>query len=163
MTTFYCHRFETHPTWRARSSYLYPLGTGGPSYTPSHWVSFFDASYTRSATVEVFDLASTRDLFRCFKLTELQSINSLLLLPLRTERTENIDTNNLSIVTCVSVAAETCLPSRCVAINVSSGSTILAFRRHDTIHFDGEYGGSSSEMWDQQILRYYLLSHPRKW
>jgi hypothetical protein len=28
------------PTWRARSSYLYPPGTGWPSYTSGHWVSF---------------------------------------------------------------------------------------------------------------------------
>jgi hypothetical protein len=33
-TIFYCHRLETPPTWRARSPYLYPPGTGWPSYTP---------------------------------------------------------------------------------------------------------------------------------
>jgi hypothetical protein len=32
--------FETPPTWRARSRYLYPPGTGWPSYTPRHWVYF---------------------------------------------------------------------------------------------------------------------------
>jgi hypothetical protein len=26
------------PAWRARSPYLYPPGTGWPSYTPGHWV-----------------------------------------------------------------------------------------------------------------------------
>jgi hypothetical protein len=31
---------ETPPTWRARSPYLYPPGTGYPSYTPGHWVPF---------------------------------------------------------------------------------------------------------------------------
>jgi hypothetical protein len=31
---FYCLRFETPPTWRDRSPYLYPPGTGWPSYTP---------------------------------------------------------------------------------------------------------------------------------
>jgi hypothetical protein len=40
MTTFYCLRFETPPNWRARSPYLYPPGTGWPSYTPGHWVPF---------------------------------------------------------------------------------------------------------------------------
>jgi hypothetical protein len=35
MTTFYCLRFETPPTWRARFTYLCPPGTGWPSYTPS--------------------------------------------------------------------------------------------------------------------------------
>jgi hypothetical protein len=38
VTIFYCLRFETLPTWRARSSYSYPPGTGWPSYTPRHWV-----------------------------------------------------------------------------------------------------------------------------
>jgi hypothetical protein len=36
LTTFYCLRFETPPTWRAKSPYLYPPGTGWPSYTPRH-------------------------------------------------------------------------------------------------------------------------------
>jgi hypothetical protein len=39
MTTFYCLRFETPPTWRTRSLYLYPPGTGWPGYTPRHWVT----------------------------------------------------------------------------------------------------------------------------
>jgi hypothetical protein len=34
MTTFYCLRFETHPTWRTRSLYLYPPGTGWPVIPP---------------------------------------------------------------------------------------------------------------------------------
>jgi hypothetical protein len=29
---------DTPPTWRARSPYLYPPGTGWASYTPGHWV-----------------------------------------------------------------------------------------------------------------------------
>jgi hypothetical protein len=40
MTTFYCLRFETPPTWRVRSPYFYPPGTGWPGYTPTHWVLF---------------------------------------------------------------------------------------------------------------------------
>jgi hypothetical protein len=32
VTTFYCLKFETPPTWRARSPYLYLLRTGWPSY-----------------------------------------------------------------------------------------------------------------------------------
>jgi hypothetical protein len=31
--------FDTPPTWRARSPYLYSPGTGWPSYTPGHWVT----------------------------------------------------------------------------------------------------------------------------
>jgi hypothetical protein len=41
MTTFNCLRFETPPTRRARSPYLYPPGTGRLSYTPKYWVLFF--------------------------------------------------------------------------------------------------------------------------
>jgi hypothetical protein len=33
VTIFYCLRFETPPTWRARTPYLYPPGTGWPSYS----------------------------------------------------------------------------------------------------------------------------------
>jgi hypothetical protein len=36
---YYCPRLETPPTWRARSPYLYPPGTGWPSYIPRHWVN----------------------------------------------------------------------------------------------------------------------------
>jgi hypothetical protein len=45
---------ETPPTWRARSPYLYPPGTGWPSYTPGHWVPFLSPLTTRRATAEVF-------------------------------------------------------------------------------------------------------------
>jgi hypothetical protein len=45
MIIFYCLRFETPPTWRARSPYLYHPGTGWLGYTPRHWVLFFVTSY----------------------------------------------------------------------------------------------------------------------
>jgi hypothetical protein len=38
---------ETPPTWRARFPYLYPPGTGWPSYTPGHWVPFLSSLTTR--------------------------------------------------------------------------------------------------------------------
>jgi hypothetical protein len=38
---------KTPPTWRARSPYLYPPGTGWPSYTPGHWVPFLSSLTTR--------------------------------------------------------------------------------------------------------------------
>jgi hypothetical protein len=60
MTIFYCLRFETPPTWRARSPYLYPPVTGWPSYTPRHWAPFSSPPTARRATVEVFEPASTR-------------------------------------------------------------------------------------------------------
>jgi hypothetical protein len=59
-TIFYCLTFETPPTWKARSPYLCPLGTGWPSYTPRHWVPYSSPPTTRRATVEVFEAASIR-------------------------------------------------------------------------------------------------------
>jgi hypothetical protein len=38
---------ETPPTWRARFPYLYPPGTGWPSYTPGHWIPFLWPLSTR--------------------------------------------------------------------------------------------------------------------
>jgi hypothetical protein len=37
-----------------RFPYLYPLGTGWPSYTPRHWVPFTSPLTTRRAMVEIF-------------------------------------------------------------------------------------------------------------
>jgi hypothetical protein len=33
-------QIQDSPTWRARSPYLYPPGTGWSSYTPRHWDPF---------------------------------------------------------------------------------------------------------------------------
>jgi hypothetical protein len=60
VTTFYYLRFETPPTWRARSPYLYPPGTEWPRYTPCHWVPFSSPPTTLMATVEVFEPTSTQ-------------------------------------------------------------------------------------------------------
>jgi hypothetical protein len=54
MTIFYCLRFETPPTWRVRSQYLYPAGTGWPNYIPRYWVPFSSPPTTRRAMVEVW-------------------------------------------------------------------------------------------------------------
>jgi hypothetical protein len=48
--------YETPPTWRSRSLYLYPPGTGWPSYTPGHWVPFCHLLWL---TGEVLEPAST--------------------------------------------------------------------------------------------------------
>jgi hypothetical protein len=40
MTIFFCLRFETLPTCRASSPYLYPSRVGWPSYTPQRRVTF---------------------------------------------------------------------------------------------------------------------------
>jgi hypothetical protein len=55
MTILYSLRFETPPTWRARTMYLYPPRTGRPGYTPRHWVCFSSPPTTRRATAEVFE------------------------------------------------------------------------------------------------------------
>jgi hypothetical protein len=60
ITTFYCLRFETPAIWRATSPYLYPPGTGRPSYTPRHLVPSSSPPTIRRAMVEVFVPASTR-------------------------------------------------------------------------------------------------------
>jgi hypothetical protein len=59
MTTFYCLIFETLPTWRARSLYLYPPRTECPSYIPRHCNSFLSPPMTHRATVEVLEPALT--------------------------------------------------------------------------------------------------------
>jgi hypothetical protein len=41
-------------TWRTRFPYLCPPGTGWPSCTTRHWVTFTSPLATRRATVEVF-------------------------------------------------------------------------------------------------------------
>jgi hypothetical protein len=60
LTIFYCVRFETLPTWRTRSPYLYLPGTGWSSYVPRNWVPFSSPPTTRWAIVEVFEPASMR-------------------------------------------------------------------------------------------------------
>jgi hypothetical protein len=40
---------DTPPTWRARFPYLYPPGTGWPSYTPGHWVPFKSSLTTHNS------------------------------------------------------------------------------------------------------------------
>jgi hypothetical protein len=62
----------------------------------------------------------------------LPYLSYLRLEPLCTDWIGNILSNNISIVAYVFVGAGTCLPSRCLAVDVS-GSTIPAFRRHVTI------------------------------
>jgi hypothetical protein len=60
MTIFYCLRFETPPTWRARFPYFYPPETRWPSFSPRHWVPFSSSPTTLRATMELFDHDSTR-------------------------------------------------------------------------------------------------------
>jgi hypothetical protein len=51
MTISCCPISEIPATWRAKSQYLYPPGTGWPSYIPGHWVPVQSPLTTRRATV----------------------------------------------------------------------------------------------------------------
>jgi hypothetical protein len=97
VTKFYCLRFESPPTWRARPPYLYPPGTGWPSYTPRHWVPFSSPPTTRRAAVAVFEPAST-----------------LAASPRYIDHTEYVS----SIIVCSLVAGETCPQSWSLATAV---------------------------------------------
>jgi hypothetical protein len=55
-------QIQDPPNWRARFPYLYPPGTGWPSYNPRHWVPFSSLPTIRRTTVEVLEPASTRGL-----------------------------------------------------------------------------------------------------
>jgi hypothetical protein len=68
-----------------------------------------------------------------------------------TERIENIVPQQFISVAWVSVAAETRLPSRCLAMNFSSGSTIPGFRRHVTI-LNFEYHKWRRIYWLDELL-----------
>jgi hypothetical protein len=65
--------------------------------------------------------------------------------------------NSASIAACVFVAAGTCLPSRCLAMDVYSCSIIPAFRRHMTIYMGGGKGGQCSS--DSSIAYFSVLSY----
>jgi hypothetical protein len=93
MTTFYCMRFETPSTWRARSSYI-PQEQGGPVILQP-LDSLFVASY------------DSQGLGRCIR-TRLHKgyWTQFLLRPTRTTA-ENAISNSSSIIVCWFVAVET--------------------------------------------------------
>jgi hypothetical protein len=98
------------------------------------------------STLEVFYPASTRELLsRCLRSslcsfgvdpqkTPFPSLTQEFRYCYRGVPTSLLHRNgSCSIVACVFVATGICLPSRCLAMDVSSGPTIPAFRRHVTI------------------------------
>jgi hypothetical protein len=85
MTTFYCLRFETPPTWWARVPKLYPR----------HLVLFSSPPTTRRATVGVLDHWTSQ--LNC--LQENSAVRTSSKAPF--------------FVVCVFVSAGTCLPNRC--------------------------------------------------
>jgi hypothetical protein len=116
MTIFYCLRLETSPFWRARSPYLYSPGTGWLGYTPEHWVPFSSPPTTRRAKVELFEPATRF------------SWSSLC-------KPRHGPYRKHSVIYClsVSVAVETCLPRRCLAMTQCIHSTIPVYSRHAII------------------------------
>jgi hypothetical protein len=65
---------ETPPTWRARFLYLYPPGTGWPSYTPGRWVNFLSP------------------------LTTLKDYGGVILTRLHTENSPIVSTSSLLLI-----------------------------------------------------------------
>jgi hypothetical protein len=103
MTTSYCLRLKTPLTWRARSRYLYPPGTGWPGYALRHWVPFLSPPMTRNAMVEVFNPTSTWEDFVILRLSSLYN--------LRSDCRENTASNSSSVLTYFPrVSVSMCIP-----------------------------------------------------
>jgi hypothetical protein len=94
----YCLRFETPPTWRARSPYLYPPGTGWLQLYPQALGSLFVTSYNSQgngwSVQYLYDMDCIEDTAFC----------------------------NSFVVLCVFVTAETCLPIHCLETAIFCGS-----------------------------------------
>jgi hypothetical protein len=100
---FYCLKFETPPTWKARSIYwfIYPRNRVVQLHTPRHWVPFSSPPSTLRATVEVFEPASTRDQ------PQINYQSSLY------DPGTDISQNFSSIIACSLVVGETTCPQSC--------------------------------------------------
>jgi hypothetical protein len=59
-TTFYCLRFETPPTWRARSPYLYLPGQSGPVITPGTGFLFRRLRHSVRTSQETHYVSATK-------------------------------------------------------------------------------------------------------
>jgi hypothetical protein len=111
---FYCLRFETPPTWRARSPYLYPQALG------SLFVASYDSQGYGGGILTCLDTWQHSDLFLDSRYIALG-------------RSHRKHFNCTSIVACLFFAAGTCLLRRCLAINVYSDFTIPASGHQVTI------------------------------
>jgi hypothetical protein len=104
MTVFHCLRFETPPTWRVRSPYLYPPGTSWSSYTLRHFVPFSSPPTTRRVTVEVSEPPSTRSwTTKHCSFVAVPLLLSCLLL--RNIFTQPLPRNGPGVFACVAVVA----------------------------------------------------------
>jgi hypothetical protein len=80
MTTFYCLRFETPSTWRARSMYFHPPGKGWSGYIPRHWVPFSSPPTTsrlrwRYSTPPPHGILSSKSQSQCHIVTDGRSVS----------------------------------------------------------------------------------------
>jgi hypothetical protein len=133
MAIFFCLKLETFSTWRARSPYLYPPGTGWPGYTARHWVPFSSPPTTRKATVAVLDPAFTQDSNSSCLTSSLYSLGaaptentaSSLLLHVKSLQPQGCVATSAALTTEDSdllllrtlVSAGICLPNRCPTMN----------------------------------------------
>jgi hypothetical protein len=109
MAIFYCLRFETPPTWRAKFTYLYPPATGWPSYTPRHQVPFRCLLQLAGLQWRYLTPPSRRK-------HTLYSWQGMCTAPLNSNG-RGMDPHrkyHSSIVAHVFVSAGTCLPRRCL-------------------------------------------------
>jgi hypothetical protein len=114
--------YETPPTWRARSLYLYPPGTGWHSYTPGHWVPI--CRLLRPAGLRWrYSNQPPRGVLTNF--SHWSSLHSL-----GEDHTENTTSNISSNVPPLFMAAEGHLLHICLAGAASSCSTISGFSHH---------------------------------
>jgi hypothetical protein len=90
---FYCLRFETTPTWRARTPYLYPPGTGWPGCIPGHWILFSSHEW-RLITCPTFIIPGRTEyrtlpwtvyVIRCSSVAAWTCVNSVATNPLLSE------------------------------------------------------------------------------
>jgi hypothetical protein len=70
-----------------------------------------------------------------------------------------IQNGSSSIVTCMFLSEGTCLPSRCLAMNIYSGCAIRAFRRHATIYLEVWELPTLKQLWQD---RYSCLATASK-
>jgi hypothetical protein len=103
---------DSPPTWRATSPYLYPPGTGWPSYTHRHWVLFSSLSTTCRATVEIFEPYSNRG-----EPHRKHTLEQILYCCLR-----------------ICFAVEACLQSCSLAMVVYTDFPFSAFSRHAAVY-----------------------------
>jgi hypothetical protein len=113
MTIFYCLRFNTHPTWRARSLYLFPPRNRVVLLYHQALVPFSSPPTTRRAMVEVFEPASTQG--------PTKNSSWFSLCSLHMDHIYNNTSNNSSAVACLFVTMETCLLCCCLAMDVLLG------------------------------------------